>query len=326
MLYGISEKLGVFLEFCSTIVAAVIVAFTFNWRLALVTSSVIIYGVVVVSAVLPFIIKGQSKVTRAESKASSVATEALAGIRMVTSCGAEHRVAARYAEWVKKAKTAGQATSPLFATQFGLIFFGLFGSFGLCFWYGIELHVTGRVDNIGTVVIVLMSVMLMVISLERISTPLIAISKAMVAAAEFFSVIDAPQPKKGTLKEPDVSADSDIIFKDVHFAYPSRPSKKVLDGLNLRIRANMNTAIVGPSGSGKSTIVGLVEGWYTLHEQYHIARAVEKDPKKKKNKNNKDKGSCWTRPICERHHLGSRSVSSWPPVVMLPLSSTKGRK
>ena len=279
---GISEKLGVFLEFMSTIVAAIIVAFTFNWRLALVTSSVILYGMLVVSSILPFIIKGQSKITRAESKASSVATEALAGIRMVTSCGAEGRVSARYDEWVKKAKQAGQATSPLFATQFGMIFFGLFGSFGLSFWYGIKLWVEGRLDNVGTVIIVLMSVMLMVISLERISSPLITISKAMVAAAEFFSVIDAPQPKKGTLKEPDVSADKDIIFKNVHFAYPSRPSKKVLDGLDLRIRANMNTAIVGPSGSGKSTIVGLVEGWYTLHQQYHIAKAVEKDKKKKK--------------------------------------------
>ncbi|KAM7200480.1 P-loop containing nucleoside triphosphate hydrolase protein [Rhypophila sp. PSN 637] len=279
---GISEKLGVFLEFMSTVIAAIIVAFTFNWQLALVTSSVILYGNLVIGIILPFIIKGHSKVTRAEAKAGSIATEALGGIRMVTSCGAENRVAARYSEWVKKAKQAGQATSPLFAAQFGLIFFGLFGSFALSFWYGIKSLVEGRLVNVGTIVIVLMSVMLMVISLERISSPLITISKAMVAAAEFFAVIDAPQPKKGTLRDPDVSADKDIIFKDVHFAYPSRPSKKVLDGLDLRIRANMNTAIVGPSGSGKSTIVGLVEGWYTLHEQYRVAKAVEKDKKKKK--------------------------------------------
>ncbi|KAM7194294.1 putative ABC multidrug transporter [Naviculisporaceae sp. PSN 640] len=281
---GISEKLGVFIEFMSTVIAAIIVAFTFNWSLALVTSSVILYGILVVGIILPFIIKGHSKVTRAEGKAGSIATEALGGIRMVTSCGAESRVAARYSEWVKKAKQAGQATSPLFAIQFGMIFFGLFGSFALSFWYGIKSLVEGRLDSVGTVVIVLMSVMLMVISLERISSPLITISKAMVAAAEFFAVIDAPQPKKGTLREPDVTADKDIIFKDVHFAYPSRPSKKVLDGLNLRIRANMNTAIVGPSGSGKSTIVGLVEGWYTLHEQYRVAKAVEKDRNKKKPK------------------------------------------
>lgn len=282
---GISEKLGTFLEFTSTIVAAIIVAFTYSWSLTLVTASVILFISIVISILLPFIIKGQSRLTKADAKGTSVATEAFGTIRMITSCGAEARVSQRYAEWVTKAKQATQFTSPFLSAQFGFVFFGLYGAFALAFWYGMKSQIEGRIDNIGTIIIVLMSVMLMVISLERISTPLIAVSKAMVAAAEFFAVIDAPKPKMGTLKEPDVSAEQDIVFEDVHFAYPSRPSKKVLDGLNLRITANLKTAIVGPSGSGKSTIVGLIEGWYTLHDQYIIAKAVEKD----KNKEKKDK-------------------------------------
>jgi ABC-type multidrug transport system fused ATPase/permease subunit len=289
---GISEKLGTLLEFLSTIVAAIIIAFTYNWLLTLVTASVILFISFTISILLPFIVKGNSRMTKADAKGTSVATEAFGAIRMITSCGAESRMSQRHAEWTKKAKQASQFSAPFLATQFGLIFFGLYGAFALAFWFGMKSQVEGRVDGIGTIIIVLMSVMLMVISLERISTPLIAISKAMVAAAEFFAVIDAPKPKMGTLREPDVSADQDIVFEDVHFAYPSRPSKKVLDGLSLRIRANMNTAIVGPSGSGKSTIVGLIEGWYTLHEQYVIAKAVEKDKKKKeKEKEKKEKRS-----------------------------------
>jgi len=127
-----------------------------------------------------------------------------------------------------------------------------------------------------------MSVMLMVISLERISTPLIAVSKAMVAAAEFFAVIDAPRPDTGHLKDPDVSASEDIVFKGVTFAYPGRPHVKVIDNLDLTIETGKVTAIVGPSGSGKSTIVGLVERWYTLHDQYVIARAVAQDPQRRR--------------------------------------------
>ncbi|KAK3953164.1 P-loop containing nucleoside triphosphate hydrolase protein [Pseudoneurospora amorphoporcata] len=284
---GVSEKLGTFLEYTAMITAAVIVAFTYSWSLALVTSSVLLFIVLVIAIMLPFIIKGQHKITKAEGKAGSIATEAFASIRMVTSCGAEARVAEKYSEWVKKAKQAEQATAPLFATQFGLVFFGLYGTFALSFWWGMKSLLAGRVDDVGTVVIVLFSVMMMVISLERVSTPLVAISKAMVAAAEFFSVIDAPQPKVGSLKEPEVSATEDILFEDVHFAYPSRPFKKVLDGLNLRIQAHKNTAIVGPSGSGKSTIIGLVEGWYTLHDQFTIAQAIAKDKKKKKTKDAK---------------------------------------
>lgn len=286
---GVSEKLGTFLEYTAMVTAAIIVAFTYSWSLALVTASVLLFIVLVIGIMLPFIIKGQHKITKAEGKAGSIATEAFASIRMVTSCGAEARVAERYAEWVKKAKQAEQATAPLFATQFGLVFFGLYGTFALSFWYGMKSLLAGRVDDVGTVVIVLFSVMMMVISLERISTPLVAISKAMVAAAEFFSVIDAPQPKVGSLKEPEVSATEDIVFEDVHFAYPSRPSKKVLDGLNLRIQAHKNTAIVGPSGSGKSTVCGLIEGWYTLHNQVTIAKAIVKEKKNKKKDAKKSK-------------------------------------
>ncbi|KAH6853664.1 P-loop containing nucleoside triphosphate hydrolase protein [Chaetomium sp. MPI-CAGE-AT-0009] len=287
---GISEKLGTFLEFTSTIVAAIIIAFTYSWSLTLVTASVILFISLVLSILLPFIIKGQTRLTRADAKGTSVATEAFSTIRMITACGAQDRMSQRYAEWVTKAKQATQFGAPFMSVQFGAIFFGLYGSFALAFWFGMKSYIEGRLEGISTILIVLMSVMLMVISLERISTPLIAVSKAMVAAAQFFAVIDAPKPKMGTLKEPDVSAEQDIVFEDVHFAYPSRPSKKVLDGLNLRIAANLNTAIVGPSGSGKSTIVGLIEGWYTLHDQYVIAKAVEKDKKKEEKEKKKKKG------------------------------------
>ena len=55
----------------------------------------------------------------------------------------------------------------------------------------------------------------------------------------------------------------DIVFRDVLFAYPSRPDVQVLRGLDLVIPANKTTAVVGPSGSGKSTIIGLLERWFS---------------------------------------------------------------
>ncbi|KAK4226957.1 P-loop containing nucleoside triphosphate hydrolase protein [Podospora fimiseda] len=327
---GIAEKLGTFLEFMSTIITAIIVAFTYSWSLTLVTASVILFISIVISILLPFIIKGQTRMTKAEAKGTSVATEAFASIRMISACGAEERMSEKFAEWVKKARQASQFAIPFFSTQFGAIFFGLYGVFALSFWYGMKSFIDGRIDNIGTILIVLMSVMMMVMSLERISTPLIAVSKAMVAAAEFFAVIDAPKPHQGTLREPDVSADQDIVFEDVHFAYPSRPSKKVLDGLDLRIRANVNTAIVGPSGSGKSTIVGLIEGWYTLHDQYVIAKAVAKDKEKEKKKKEKqakkDKGKPTDDDDEEDNVIATEPEDTGPPVELKGKIATCGKE
>ena len=281
---GISEKLGIFVEFSATIIAATVIAFTYNWALTLVTCSTILFILISVSILLPLILKGTGKTTKAETKSSSIASEAFSSIRMVAACGAENQMAQRFSQWANAARVHGQKTAPLLAAQFGVVFFAMYAAFALAFWYGTKSFIEGRVDNVGTIIIVLMSVMMMTVALERVSNPLVAIGKATVAACEFFTVIDAPQSKHGDLKEPDVSPTDDIVFEDVQFAYPSRPHVKVLDGLNLRIPAGKLTAIVGPSGSGKSTIVGLIQRWYTLHDQYTIAKAVEKDPKEQEKK------------------------------------------
>ena len=45
-----------------------------------------------------------------------------------------------------------------------------------------------------------------------------------------------------------------IKFDNVSFEYPSRPGERVLKKLNLEIKPNKMTALVGDSGAGKSTI------------------------------------------------------------------------
>ncbi|KAF4337610.1 leptomycin B resistance pmd1 [Fusarium beomiforme] len=274
---GISEKLGVFVEYNSTIVAAIIVAFVKNWSLTLVTSSIILYLFVILGIFLPMILKINALITKTEGRAGAVASEALASVRMVAACGAESRISKRYAQFVEETRQHGKLLSPLVGGQLGLVFFGLYGGFALCFWFGAKSYSEGRLDNVGDVLVVLLSVMIVVISLERTSTPLLAVGKATVAACEFFVVIDAPQPTKGTMKEPEVSSTQDIVFEDVTFAYPSRPHVRVLDGLNLCIEAGKINAIVGPSGGGKSTIVGLIQRWYTLQDQHVLAKVIEKE-------------------------------------------------
>ncbi|CAN8099463.1 unnamed protein product [Discula destructiva] len=285
---GISEKLGTGVEFSSTFITAVIVAFTYSWRIALVTLCAVFFIGLVVGIILPFILKGTARHTKAETKAGAVATEAFSAIRMIYACGAQERMAKRYSRFAMEAKDHGVWTSPFTATQFGLVFFGIYSAFALCFWYGTRAYSQGLVGGgIGTIIVVLMNVFLMAMSLERISTPLVAASKAIVAAATFFAVIDAPKPARGSLKDPEIAADGDIAFEGVTFAYPGRPSTKVLDELDLTVKAGKILAIVGPSGSGKSTIVGLIEKWYSLHDQVVIQRAIAKDKAKKKKKKKK---------------------------------------
>lgn len=278
---GISENLGTFIEFTACILASIIIAFTYSWLLTLVISSILFYIIVVISIVLPHVVKAEASLTRAETVANSIASESFGNIRMLMACGAEDKMARKYGEWVEKARQHGQHMAPFLASMFGNVFFSLYGGFALAFWYGMRLLRDGRIHSVGTVIVVVMSVITTVVSMERVATPLIAASKAMVAAGEFFAVIDSPRPDPGHLTGPDVSATEDIVFSNVDFAYPGRPHVKVLDGLNIRIAAGKVNAIVGPSGSGKSTIIGLVERWYSLRDDQHmIEKVVQKDKEK----------------------------------------------
>ncbi len=54
----------------------------------------------------------------------------------------------------------------------------------------------------------------------------------------------------------------EVVLRDVHFNYPSRPDIPVMKGINLTFRAGKTTALVGASGSGKSTVISLIERFY----------------------------------------------------------------
>lgn len=72
---------------------------------------------------------------------------------------------------------------------------------------------------------------------------------------------------KNTTKKDDLSIKVDAIeFKDVHFAYESRPDVKVLQGLNLSIKGGEKIALVGASGAGKSTTIQLLSRYYNINE------------------------------------------------------------
>ena len=56
--------------------------------------------------------------------------------------------------------------------------------------------------------------------------------------------------------------DGNIAFKNLEFAYPSRPDTMVLKDINIDINKGQKVALVGHSGSGKSTMVQLLMAFY----------------------------------------------------------------
>ncbi|KKZ60872.1 hypothetical protein EMCG_04463 [[Emmonsia] crescens] len=260
---GISDKLSTLVQSFALVIGAYTVAFRYSWSLTLVSSSSILFISLLYGILVPIYLKMQKKVEQADEKASSIAGEALGSIRTIVSCCAEGRLAARYGEWVSEARKRGIRLAPQIGAQLAPSNFAMYASFALTFWFGVRQFASNNIPDVGPVITVIFSVLIVVSTLSFIATPIIAISKAVSASTYFFEMIDAPKPKTSGLKDQDVST-MDIRFEDVNFSYPSRPNVKIVNNLTLDIQAGKITALVGPSGCGKSTIVALLERWYQI--------------------------------------------------------------
>lgn len=66
---------------------------------------------------------------------------------------------------------------------------------------------------------------------------------------------------EGSADRTDVEiSNGDICVKDLSFAYPAHPEKKIIDNVSVTLPNNKSIAFVGPSGAGKTTLADLVLG------------------------------------------------------------------
>ncbi|XP_076027096.1 ABC-type oligopeptide transporter ABCB9 isoform X2 [Genypterus blacodes] len=98
--------------------------------------------------------------------------------------------------------------------------------------------------------------------LESIASVYTGLMQGAGAAEKVFEYLDRKpkHPADGT-EAPD-SCSGLVEFKDVRFAYPTRPDNDILKGVSFTLCPGEVTALVGPSGSGKSSCVSLLENFY----------------------------------------------------------------
>jgi ATP-binding cassette, subfamily B (MDR/TAP), member 1 len=88
-----------------------------------------------------------------------------------------------------------------------------------------------------------------------------AMASSRNSSATTLADLDPDEKSQKTLVSPGKGVPQ-LEFKDVTFAYPTRPDKKIFSGFNLSIQRGETVALVGPSGGGKSTTVAMIERFY----------------------------------------------------------------
>ncbi|KAL2862730.1 ABC transporter ATP-binding protein [Aspergillus lucknowensis] len=261
---GIAEKLVLSIQGLSMFFAAFIVAIALQWKLALITLSVVPAMFVAIGVCIAIDAPIEANIARIYSNGASLAQEALSSIKTVHAFSAQEGMIQKYDEYLAEAHEYGKKKTIPYGIMSGLIYFCIFAGNALAFWQGYRMFLSGEISSVGDVFTVVMCTVIASTSLNIFFPQIPAISGAMAAASEFFRIMDKPSeldPLSDEGLKPTECVGA-IEVESVKFAYPSRPTAQVLQDFTLSIPAGKTTALVGASGSGKSTLVGLLERWY----------------------------------------------------------------
>ncbi|KAF1976608.1 multidrug resistance protein-like protein 1 [Bimuria novae-zelandiae CBS 107.79] len=265
---SISEKLSLTIQGVSTFVTAFIIAFAVQWKLTLITISIVPTIIIAVSACLGFVTKWEDQMLDIYGQAGKLAEEVFSTMRTVHGFWLNPLLSRKFDELLIDARAIGMKNSPVYAVLFSTEFFCIYSAYGLAFWRGIRMYASGEISQPGQVFTVILAVIVAATAMSTIAPQIITLGKGASAAATLFQVIDRPSEidslsNDGHIPEKCIGR---VEIDGIHFTYPTRPDVAVLNNFSLTIPANSTTALVGASGSGKSTIVGLLERWYDSNE------------------------------------------------------------
>eukprot|EP01105_Mastigella_eilhardi_P005940 TRINITY_DN175_c0_g4_i1.p1 TRINITY_DN175_c0_g4~~TRINITY_DN175_c0_g4_i1.p1 ORF type:complete len:1341 (-),score=423.23 TRINITY_DN175_c0_g4_i1:70-4032(-) len=247
----------------ASLIAGVTIGLVGCWQLAL----VIIAIMPCFSAFSYFKTKYQiyleAKTKQSYEDSGTVACEAIEAVRTVVMLGREEKFIDRYNDSLWIPMISGHKATPLVAFCNAMSLASMFVVCAVSFWYGGTLIKNDKTDFAGLMQADI-SVMLGVSMFSMMNAVSPDFGKAKVALANIFKLVDRVPPidflKPGVVPETDRI--NTITFKNIRFAYPSRPGVTVLNDFNLEIPENKTVALVGASGCGKSTIMGLLQRFY----------------------------------------------------------------
>ena len=201
--------------------------------------------------------------TRAYSRATAVAREAIANIRTVAAFGAEDRIVKQFASELSQPNKQAVVRGHISGFGYAVSQFFAYCSYALGLWYASVL-LKQKESNFGDIMKSFMVLIITALSIAETLALTPDIVKGSQALGSVFGILQrkpAIHPNNPTSKVV-TYVKGDIEFRNVSFKYPARPDITIFDDLNLKVSSGKSLAVVGQSGSGKSTVISLVLRFY----------------------------------------------------------------
>ena len=260
------QVIGVFVEFISSLIAGLTIAFVASAKLTGIligTLPLLVASMIVMSRV---VWSGKGGDDMSSRQAALVASEAVQNMRTVRALGAEVTTLELYEQYSSQRVNEESQKAWKSAFIFGTSMMVAFLPYALGFYVG-GLYVHDGSLTMKDMTQVLLGLILTSVGAGQALAFLPDIKAAKTAAHDIFMLLDRvslvnPFGVQFNSSVADVMGDGSIQFDNVQFAYPQRPDSMILNGLSFTVQQGLKVALVGPSGSGKSSIIALLQRFY----------------------------------------------------------------
>lgn len=255
----LTTTLAEFIRQIITIFGGIALLAVTSWKLTLFMLA-ILPGIMILARVFGRFIRKFSKQVQAQvAESNTIVEETLQGIQNVKTFTNEFFEMARYRQKTQEIAEVGIKSGKYRGAFSAFIIFGLFGSLVAVIWKGSSLLASGELVAGDLFSFVIYSAFVGG-TIGGLASVYASIQKFIGATEDLFAIFDE---KEEDIREVTSLSEKDeltgaIAFKNLSFAYPSRPDEPVLKNINLNIAANQMVALVGASGAGKSTIASLL--------------------------------------------------------------------
>ncbi|XP_047446806.1 ATP-binding cassette sub-family B member 9 [Mugil cephalus] len=257
----ISQNINVFLRSIIKSVGFFIFMFGMSWKLTLVTIMGFPFIALVSQLYGDYYKKLTKEVQTTLAEANKVAEETISAMRTVRSFANECREADSYYAKLMVMFQLNKKQALAYACYMWSSCISELALELAVLYYGGHLVITGQLSS-GALISFFIYMLELGECLESIASVYTGLMQGVGAAEKVFEYLDRKpnHPPEGT--EAPETCTGLVEFKDISFAYPTRPETEILKGVSFTLRPGEVTALVGPSGSGKSSCVSLLENFY----------------------------------------------------------------
>jgi len=256
-----------------TLVGIVVIMLAIDFRLALVTLSLV---PLIAVAINFFRLKARSNyrlIRERIARLNSYLQEALAGMTVIQLFAREPRSRGEFDAFNDAHRRANHTSNIYEAALFSMVESVSSISFALIVWYGGKQILAGTLA-FGTLVAFIEYIQKFFIPIRDFSTKYTVMQSAMTAAERVFQLLDTPvdiRSPEGALVPS--GQGGRIDFDRVWFAYHG--DEFVLRDVSFSVGPGEKVAIVGPTGSGKTTLMKLLNRSYDVQRGRVLVDGVD---------------------------------------------------